>query len=162
MFHEICLRFMGLCFWLYYQLLAAPCGLYIHYYSAVAWMPNQLHCLFKILFWPTSNKISKFRIRGLLWGWPVDSPHKGEAFSCNSVIMLLVRITSYDCLTHHVWYPFLFWKTYIHATTKDMLYTKYTYHIRSNYFTVTIIAQMHCKIYTIQYLAGPKYVLFHL
>ena len=33
---------------------------------------------------------------------------------------------------------------------------KYTYRIRSNYFTVTIIAQMHCKIYTIQYLAGPN------
>ena len=37
-----------------------------------------------------------------------------------------------------------------------MLYTKYTYHIRSNYFAVTIIAQMHCKIYTIQDLAGPN------
>ena len=35
-----------------------------------------------------------------------------------------------------------FWITYIHATTKDMLYTNHTYHIRRNYFTVTIIAQM--------------------
>ena len=51
---------------------------------------------------------------------------------------------------------FLFRKIYIHATTKDMLYTKYTYHTRSNYFTVTIIAQTYCKICTIQYLAGPN------
>ena len=37
-----------------------------------------------------------------------------------------------------------------------MLYTSYTYHIRSNYFAVTVIAQMYFKIYTIQYLVGPN------
>ena len=41
------------------------------------------------------------------------------------------------------------------CNNKSMLYTRYTYHIRSNYISVTLMAEMYFKIYTIQYIVGP-------